>query len=422
MCAYTICIDTYRGQARKYACAAQWARVLTDEFANQGAMEKELNLPTCLFGGPPDPNDFLKLAESQLGFMNIFARPLFEGVTVILPEMKFTLAELSTNKSIWQERMEAENSRKMSFARSQVSVDVKSHLTPRTADNSSRAGSGSAQGGRDRQKSNPSIVMSSTDDTPATTYDPSRSGSFADPPSRMKPSSPSAFVNHGSPKDVSSPDNLEVNDLDARRHSSVYSRKEDEFAAPSRAASSDPAGPASFMSEPSPAARDILSYSQPPSPVKSAASAVSRSQPDRSVPSTTSQATSAGDGGPVSPSTRASSVEDSSVTADMRKAPPTAVTENPFMHSNRSEDFSFLKTDPNLDLSPRKPQTMSVYGADILAIAAANSPGKSSATSQITSGTSEYFGDDRHDLRTSRSQSRLRGLRFWKKKPFDQTP
>ncbi|GAM82596.1 hypothetical protein ANO11243_005780 [Dothideomycetidae sp. 11243] len=120
--------------ARKYACAAQWARVLTDEFANQGAMERELNLPTCLFGGPPDPNDFLKLAESQLGFMNIFARPLFEGISAVLPEMRFTLAELSTNKAIWQERIEAENSRKMSFARGPLSPLSRSTATPSETD------------------------------------------------------------------------------------------------------------------------------------------------------------------------------------------------------------------------------------------------------------------------------------------------
>lgn len=128
--------------------------MLTDEFANQGAMEKELNLPTCLFGGPPDPNDFLKLAESQLGFMNIFARPLFEGVSAVLPDMRFTLAELSTNKTIWQERIDAENSRKMSFARGPLSpvsrstatpsetdsIDQREQLSPNPADNESLKG------------------------------------------------------------------------------------------------------------------------------------------------------------------------------------------------------------------------------------------------------------------------------------------
>lgn len=97
-------------------------------------MEKELNLPTCLFGGPPDPNDFLKLAESQLGFINIFARPLFEGVSAVLPEMRFTLAELGTNKAIWQERIDAENSRKLSFARGPLSPLSRSTATPSETD------------------------------------------------------------------------------------------------------------------------------------------------------------------------------------------------------------------------------------------------------------------------------------------------
>lgn len=97
-------------------------------------MEKDLELPTCLFGGPPDPNDFLKLAESQLGFMNIFARPLFEGVSAVLPEMRFALAELATNKAIWLERIEAENSRKMSFIRGPLSPLARSITTPSDTD------------------------------------------------------------------------------------------------------------------------------------------------------------------------------------------------------------------------------------------------------------------------------------------------
>ncbi|KAF2225178.1 hypothetical protein BDZ85DRAFT_195148 [Elsinoe ampelina] len=152
--------------ARKYACAAQWARVLTDEFANQGAMEKELNLPTCLFGGPPDPNDFLKLAESQLGFMNIFARPLFEGVSAVLPEMRFTLAELSTNKAIWQERIEAENSRKMSFARGPLSPLSRSTATPSETDSIDQ---------RERLSPNPG-ESDSNSTLGATAKDRSRSG------------------------------------------------------------------------------------------------------------------------------------------------------------------------------------------------------------------------------------------------------
>ncbi|KAH0201454.1 HD-domain/PDEase-like protein, partial [Aureobasidium melanogenum] len=98
--------------ARKYDVAARWAVILTDEFSNQGAMEKELNLPTCLFGGPPDREDLVKLAESQIGFMSIFAGPLFEGITAILPAMSFSTVEIESNRTVWEEKIHVEKLRR----------------------------------------------------------------------------------------------------------------------------------------------------------------------------------------------------------------------------------------------------------------------------------------------------------------------
>jgi len=69
-------------------------------------MEKELNIPTQLFGGPPERDNIIKMGESQIGFMNIFARPLFEGVTDILPAMRFSVNELINNKATWEQRIE----------------------------------------------------------------------------------------------------------------------------------------------------------------------------------------------------------------------------------------------------------------------------------------------------------------------------
>ncbi|KAL9094014.1 MAG: hypothetical protein Q9165_003684 [Trypethelium subeluteriae] len=92
--------------ARKFDCAAKWAGILTDEFANQGLMEKELNIPTTLFGGPPVRDNLVKMGESQIGFMNIFAIPLFESVTDILPAMQFSVDELLRNKGIWARKIE----------------------------------------------------------------------------------------------------------------------------------------------------------------------------------------------------------------------------------------------------------------------------------------------------------------------------
>jgi 3',5'-cyclic-nucleotide phosphodiesterase len=98
--------------ARKFDTAAKWANILTDEFSNQGLMEEELEMPSCLFGGPPVRDDLIKLGESQIGFMNIFARPLFEAVTDILPAMRFAVDEILTNKSIWDEKIDEEKQRR----------------------------------------------------------------------------------------------------------------------------------------------------------------------------------------------------------------------------------------------------------------------------------------------------------------------
>ncbi|KAF2709447.1 HD-domain/PDEase-like protein [Pleomassaria siparia CBS 279.74] len=94
--------------ARKFVTAARWANILTDEFSNQGVMEQELQIPSCLFGGPPVRDNLIKLGESQIGFMNIFARPLFEAVADILPAMRYAVDEILTNKDIWESKIEGE--------------------------------------------------------------------------------------------------------------------------------------------------------------------------------------------------------------------------------------------------------------------------------------------------------------------------
>ena len=75
-------------------------------------MEQELQMPSCLFGGPPVRDDMIKLAESQIGFMNIFARPLFEAVTDILPAMRFAVDEILTNQAVWEGKIDKERERR----------------------------------------------------------------------------------------------------------------------------------------------------------------------------------------------------------------------------------------------------------------------------------------------------------------------
>jgi len=69
-------------------------------------MEIELSIPTALMAAPK--KDALALSKSQLGFMNLFAIPLFEGVADILPTMQYVVDELLANKALFENRVTEE--------------------------------------------------------------------------------------------------------------------------------------------------------------------------------------------------------------------------------------------------------------------------------------------------------------------------
>lgn len=98
-------------QARPFRVAAKWSDVLQLEFARQGEMEKDVGIPTCLFGGPPELGNLTKLAMSQISFMNMSAYPLFESVTDILPDMRFAVDEIKANLKIWKGKIEEEKAK-----------------------------------------------------------------------------------------------------------------------------------------------------------------------------------------------------------------------------------------------------------------------------------------------------------------------
>lgn len=91
--------------ARPFDISAAWAKTLMNEFARQGELESELQIPTCLFGGPPDKSDRLAAAQSQKGFMNLFGFPLFRGISEVMPNVSCTLPELEHNKDVWERKI-----------------------------------------------------------------------------------------------------------------------------------------------------------------------------------------------------------------------------------------------------------------------------------------------------------------------------
>ncbi|PYH89897.1 high affinity cAMP phosphodiesterase [Aspergillus ellipticus CBS 707.79] len=114
--------------ARPWDVAEKWTQILQEEFANQGEMEKEVGMETALFGGPPELGNIYKLATGQIGFMSIFALPLFEGVSDILPDLKFTVEHIRSNQSKWHFLADMERNRQTL----QADLRVDDLVSPRT--------------------------------------------------------------------------------------------------------------------------------------------------------------------------------------------------------------------------------------------------------------------------------------------------
>ena len=98
--------------------AERWTDLLQLEFAHQGEMERQVGMESCLFGGPPEIGNMLKLANGQIGFMSLFGLPLFDGMSNILPAMSFAADQISANKKVWLDRAEEEREKEKAQASS----------------------------------------------------------------------------------------------------------------------------------------------------------------------------------------------------------------------------------------------------------------------------------------------------------------
>ncbi len=115
------------------------------EFAHQGEMESAVGMETTLFGGPPELGNMLKLANGQIGFMTIFAHPLFANVADIIPAMHFAADEILTNKGVWFTR--AEHEKKLVLVKKGTGPGDGGSISPRTQSPAGRL----SEPGKDRQ-------------------------------------------------------------------------------------------------------------------------------------------------------------------------------------------------------------------------------------------------------------------------------
>ncbi|OTB08628.1 hypothetical protein M426DRAFT_7361 [Hypoxylon sp. CI-4A] len=104
VCALLIKCADISNVARKHEAALQWMYILCDEFSRQANMETEIGIQSSLIS--PPKKDFPSLARAQLGFMNMFAIPLFQGVADVLPAMQYTVDELGINKVLFEKTLE----------------------------------------------------------------------------------------------------------------------------------------------------------------------------------------------------------------------------------------------------------------------------------------------------------------------------
>lgn len=72
-------------------------------------MEEELDIKSSLLAQPK--KDILSLSNAQLGFMNMFAIPLFQGVADIMPAMRYTVDELEINKGLFEQKVQEEKAK-----------------------------------------------------------------------------------------------------------------------------------------------------------------------------------------------------------------------------------------------------------------------------------------------------------------------
>jgi hypothetical protein len=122
---------TQFSQARNHDTALKWMHILSEEFSRQSSMEEELEIKSSLMA--PPKKDPVSLANAQLGFMNMFAIPLFQGVADIMPAMKYTVDELEANKTLFQRMVEVEKAKQSeSDPERQARLFREGTMSPRT--------------------------------------------------------------------------------------------------------------------------------------------------------------------------------------------------------------------------------------------------------------------------------------------------
>lgn len=90
-------------QTKSFELCKQWTNLVTEEFFNQGDMEKNEKLPVSFLCDRNTTN----IPKSQVGFITNIVLPCFKVLTQLLPSCDFLLKNLYTNLECWKKEDEA---------------------------------------------------------------------------------------------------------------------------------------------------------------------------------------------------------------------------------------------------------------------------------------------------------------------------
>ncbi|TYJ52559.1 hypothetical protein B9479_006849 [Cryptococcus floricola] len=80
-----------------------WSSVLLEEWAKQASLEHDLSLPVSVVASA----DAALQAKGQIGFIDLFTKPLFDAVSDALPELQRYADSCANNQAVWKARLDA---------------------------------------------------------------------------------------------------------------------------------------------------------------------------------------------------------------------------------------------------------------------------------------------------------------------------
>ncbi|OXG38621.1 high-affinity phosphodiesterase [Cryptococcus neoformans Bt15] len=87
--------------SRPIGVSQHWSSVLLEEWAKQASLEQDLSLPVSVVASA----DAALQAKGQIGFIDLFTKPLFEAVSDALPELQPYADSCVENQTIWKARL-----------------------------------------------------------------------------------------------------------------------------------------------------------------------------------------------------------------------------------------------------------------------------------------------------------------------------